>query len=244
MDLDTLFTRGCPPSNGEEDARRNLGRRISTLPEAAPPAELHPPEPNLFLFQFLQTLHPFKRFYPLYPLDWLLRIGKYEEFQFVSLLHLAIKPSLRIIAWTDKIRCSVRCQLVPRRRPSLRRVRSVARFYVASTGGGQRGESRRTFERKGENRMEARGRGTMGRGGEGSGRSLNGDRRHEGPTELLAVARRFRESNLSCDHLRECLNELPGVGPTTSLRGLLSARHLVWECGPNRNKQANRNPRL
>lgn len=33
------------------------------------------------------------------------------------------------------------------------------------------------------------------------------------PTELLAVARRFRESNLSCDHLRECLNELLGVGP-------------------------------
>lgn len=25
--------------------------------------------------------------------------------------------------------------------------------------------------------------------------------------------RRFRESNLSCDHLRECLNELLGVGP-------------------------------
>lgn len=50
--------------------------------------------------------------------------------------------------------------------------------------------------------------------------------------------RRFRESNLSCDHLRECLNELLGVGPgTTSLRGLLSARHLVWECGPNRNKR-------
>lgn len=24
---------------------------------------------------------------------------------------------------------------------------------------------------------------------------------------------------------------------TTSLRGLLSARHLVWECGPNRNKR-------
>jgi hypothetical protein len=58
------------------------------------------------------------------------------------------------------------------------------------------------------------------------------------PTKLLAVARRFRESNLSCDHLRECLNELLGVGPeTTSLRGLLSARHLVWECGPNRNKR-------
>lgn len=49
--------------------------------------------------------------------------------------------------------------------------------------------------------------------------------------------RRFRESNLSCDHLRECLNELLGVGPTTSLRELLSARHLVWECGPNRNKR-------
>lgn len=58
------------------------------------------------------------------------------------------------------------------------------------------------------------------------------------PTELLAVVRRFRESNLSCDHLRECLNELLGVGPeTTSLRELLSARHLVWECGPNRNKR-------
>lgn len=69
------------------------------------------------------------------------------------------------------------------------------------------------------------------------GRSLNGDRSHEVPTELLAVVRRFRESNLSCDHLRECLNELLGVGPTTSLRELLSARHLVWECGPNRNKR-------
>lgn len=42
---------------------------------------------------------------------------------------------------------------------------------------------------------------------------------------------------MSCDHLRECLNELLGVGPTTSLRGLLSARHLVWECGPNRNNR-------
>lgn len=55
---------------------------------------------------------------------------------------------------------------------------------------------------------------------------------------LLAVVPRFRESNLSCDHLRECLNELLGVGPgTTSLRELLSARHLVRECGPNRNKR-------
>ena len=27
------------------------------------------------------------------------------------------------------------------------------------------------------------------------------------------------------------------MGPTTSLRGLLSARHLVWECGPNRNNR-------
>lgn len=70
------------------------------------------------------------------------------------------------------------------------------------------------------------------------GRSLNGDRPTTIPTELLAVVRRFRESNLSCDHLRECLNELLGVGPgPTSLRGLLSARHLVWECGPNRNKR-------
>lgn len=60
------------------------------------------------------------------------------------------------------------------------------------------------------------------------GRSLNGDRPTTVPTELLAVVRRFRESNLSCDHLRECLNELLGVGPeTTSLRELLSARHLV-----------------
>lgn len=75
------------------------------------------------------------------------------------------------------------------------------------------------------------------REGEG-GRSLNGDRPTMVPTKLLAVVRRFRESNLSCDHLRECLNELLGVGPeTTSLRGLLSARHLVWECGPNRNKR-------
>lgn len=76
-----------------------------------------------------------------------------------------------------------------------------------------------------------------GRKGE-RGRSLNGDRPTTIPTELLAVVRRFRESNLSCDHLRECLNELLGVGlGTTSLRGLLSARHLVWECGPNRNKR-------
>lgn len=49
--------------------------------------------------------------------------------------------------------------------------------------------------------------------GEARGRSLNGDRPTTVPTELLAVVRRFRESNLSCDHLRECLNELLGVGP-------------------------------
>lgn len=108
-------------------------------------------------------------------------------------------------------------------------------------------EKNREKEREKENRMQDGSeteKGGCDGGRRTGGRSLNGDRRHEGPTELLAVARRFRESNLSCDHLRECLNELLGVGPTTSPRGLLSARHLVWECGPNRNKQANRNPRL
>lgn len=57
------------------------------------------------------------------------------------------------------------------------------------------------------------GGGREGRSGDARGRSLNGDRPTTVPTELLAVVRRFRESNLSCDHLRECLNELLGVGP-------------------------------
>lgn len=106
-------------------------------------------------------------------------------------------------------------QLVPER-CLLRRVRSVTGFYVAMRGSEnqRRGvrylmlmkEGRRNDREK--IRDQAEGKGV----GRGRRRSLNGDRPTTVPTELLAVVRRFRESNLSCDHLRECLNELLGVG--------------------------------
>lgn len=106
-------------------------------------------------------------------------------------------------------------QLVPER-CLLRRVRSVTRFYVALRGNeNQRGRDRDLMPMK-EGRRNDRERirdQAEGKGeGRGRGRSFNEDRPTTVPTELLAVVRRFRESNLSCDHLRECLNELLGVG--------------------------------